>query len=291
VYLIRNTGVKKEVVMSRSAVVRAALLAISVGLAGGAAAIAQQREGGRDARPARNPLEGNPQAISNGVAMFRNRCAGCHGPDAHGYLGPDLTAFWAAGGTDARMFDIVRYGVSGTEMIAADPTRVFDKDIWQVLAYVRTLAAVPAAAPTGDAANGERIFRANCSSCHRVDGRGGQLGPDLSRIGSARPRTGLAAKVRGTSTFIRPGYEPVTLVTRDGERLRGVRKNEDEFSIQIMDMRERLQGYLKTNLAGVTIDKQSVMPAYGPDRLADRDLDDLLRYLTTLRGAADTATR
>ncbi|MBW8861350.1 MAG: hypothetical protein JF601_03130, partial [Acidobacteria bacterium] len=71
----------------------------------------------------------------------------------------------------------------------------------------------------------------------------------------------------------------------------GVRKNEDEFSIQIMDMRERLQGYLKTNLAGVTIDKQSVMPAYGPDRLADRDLDDLLRYLTTLRGAAETATR
>jgi hypothetical protein len=52
-----------------------------------------------------------------------------------------------------------------------------------------------------------------------------------------------------------------------------------------MDMRERLQGYLKANLTTFTIDKESVMPVYGADRLNDRDLDDLLRYLTALRGA------
>jgi len=222
--------------------------------------------------------------------MFRTRCAGCHGPDAHGYLGPDLTGFWAAGGTDDRMFDTVRRGVPGTEMIGADPQRVLDKEIWQMLAYIRTLSAVPAAPPTGDAANGERIFRANCNGCHRVNGRGGVLGPDLSRIGSARPRAGLQSKIRGSADFIRPGYEPVTLVTKDGERIRGVRKNEDEFSIQIMDARERLQGYLKANLAEFTTDRQSLMPVYGPDRLGDHDLDDLLRYLTSLRGATD-ATR
>jgi hypothetical protein len=82
----------------------------------------------------------------------------------------------------------------------------------------------------------------------------------------------------------------VTLVTRDGERIRGVKKNEDEFSIQIMDARERLQGYLKTSLTEFTIDRQSLMPVYGPDRLPDRDVDDLLRYLTSLRGANE-ATR
>ena len=276
--------------MSRAMAVVAAVVVMSFG-AGGEAVIAQDRAGARaETRPAKNPLEGNAQAVSNGAAMFRNRCAGCHGPDARGYLGPDLTGFWAAGGADDRMFDIVRRGVPGTEMTAADPQRVADKDIWQTLAYVRTLAAVPAAVPMGDAANGERIFRAQCSSCHRVDGRGGQLGPDLSRIGSARPRTGLLSKLRGSSDFVRPGYEPVILVTRDGDRIRGVRKNEDEFSIQIMDARERLQGYLKANLSEVTVDKQSLMPVYGPDRLNDRDADDLLRYLTALRGT-DAARR
>jgi putative heme-binding domain-containing protein len=270
--------------MSRTVAVAAVVLTISLGLAGARVAIAQP-PGTSDSRPAKNPLEGNALAISNGAAMFRNRCAGCHGPDAHGYLGPDLTSFWSAGGTDDRMFDIVRRGVPGTEMIGADPQRVLDKDIWQVLAYIRTLGAVPVVPQSGDAVNGERIFRRECTGCHTVNGRGGHLGPELSRIGSARPRAGLRAKLRGSSAFIRPGYEPVTIVTRTGERIRGVKKNEDEFSVQIMDTRERLQGYLKADLSEFTSDKQSVMPVYGADRLSDSDLDDLLRYLTTLRGA------
>jgi putative heme-binding domain-containing protein len=278
--------------MSRMATASVALMTVGLGVGAGRYASAQNPPPTRtESRPTQNPLEGNALAISNGAAMFRNRCAGCHGPDAHGYLGPDLTGFWSAGGTDDRMFDIVRRGVPGTDMIGADPQRVVDKDIWQTLAYIRTLSAVPPPTPTGDAVNGERIFRANCGSCHRVNGRGGQLGPDLTRVGSARPRAGLQGKIRGTADFIRPGYEPVTLVTRDGERIRGVKKNEDEFSIQIMDARERLQGYLKSDLTEFTIDKQSLMPVYGPDRLDDRDLDDLLRYLTSLRGAATQTIR
>jgi cytochrome c oxidase cbb3-type subunit 3 len=246
---------------------------------------AGQNAASRASRPGKNPLEGKADAIQNGGAMFRTRCAGCHGPDARGYLGPDLTGLWASGSTDDRIFDTVRRGVPGTEMPAADPQRVPDRDIWMILAYVRTLgAAAPAAAAAGNAANGAQIFRANCLGCHMVGGEGGQLGPDLSRIGSGRPRPALAAKVRGTSDVIRAGYEPVTLVTRDGQRIRGVRKNEDEFSIQLMDVRQRLQGYLKSDLAEIVEEKQSVMPPYGPDRLGDRDLDDLLSYLTTLGG-------
>lgn len=276
--------------MKRTASIVAALAAITLGFSGGGAFAQDRPATSAEPRPTTNPFAGKAEAISNGSAMFRTRCAGCHGPDARGYLGPDLTGFWAAGGTDDRMFDIVRKGVPGTEMIAADPMRVLDRDIWQVMAYIRTLNAVPVSTPTGDATNGAQVFRANCSSCHMVNARGGQLGPDLSRIGSARPRAGLQGKLRGTSTFIRPGYEPVTLVTRSGERVRGVRKNEDEFSIQVMDMRERLQGYLKENLTEVRVEKQSVMPIYGTDRLNDRDLNDLLQYLAGLRGG-ESASR
>jgi putative heme-binding domain-containing protein len=271
--------------MGRMAPGLAVFLTFALGFISTHAAAAQDRSA-PERRPATNPLQGSALDISNGAAMFRNRCAGCHGPDAHGYLGPDLTSFWSAGGTDARMFDIVRNGVPGTEMIGADQ-RTLDRDIWQTLSYIRTLSAVPAAPPTGDAVSGERVFRSNCASCHRINGRGGQLGPDLSRIGSARPRAGLSSKIRGSSDVIRAGYEPVTVLTRDGERIRGVRKNEDEFSIQIMDARERLQGYVKADLTAITVEKQSLMPVYGPDRLNDRDLDDLLRYLTSLRVATE----
>jgi cytochrome c oxidase cbb3-type subunit 3 len=239
----------------------------------------------------KNPLEGDRDAVRNGGAMFRTRCAGCHGPDARGDRGPDLTGLWASGVSDDRIFEIVRKGVPGSEMPAADPLRVPDREIWQVLAYVRTLAAsTPPQASSGTPENGERIFQKTCRTCHMINGSGGELGPDLSRIGSGRPRAALTKKIRAPSDNIRPGYEPVTLVLRDGQRIRAVKKNEDEFSIQVMDMRQRVQGYPKANLTEVVADKQSVMPAYGPEQLSAGDLDDLVSYLSTLRGP-DSARR
>ena len=243
----------------------------------------QDRTARTEARVTKNPLQGNQDAIREGGTKFRSRCAGCHGPDARGYIGPDITGLSASGYTDERLFGIVRRGVPGTEMTPADPLRVSDRDIWQVLAYLDTLKAAPSTPASGDVQDGERIFRANCSSCQMVNGRGGQLGPDLSRVGSGRSRPVLLNKVRGTSDNVRPGYEAVTVVTRDGQRIRGVKKNEDEFSIQIVDMRERLQGYLKANLTEILTEPRTVMPAYSAEQLNDRALDDLLQYLTTLR--------
>jgi putative heme-binding domain-containing protein len=272
---------------------RCSVLVLAAAMAGvSSAALAAKDRGGdvlqdrparADARVAKNPLLGNADAVRDGATKFRSRCAGCHGPDARGYIGPDITGLSAAGYSDERLFGIVRRGIPGTDMTPADPLRVSDKEIWQTLAYVATLTPAPSAAAGGDAQNGERLFRTHCSTCHMVNGRGGQLGPDLSRVGSGRSRPVLMNKLRGTSNTVRPGYEAVTLVTRDGQRIRGVKKNEDEFSIQIVDMRERLQGFLKENLTEILSEPQTVMPSYGAAQLNDAALDDLLQYLTTLR--------
>lgn len=250
----------------------------------GAVAFSQSRTA---AVPAANPLQDDPTAIRNGEAIFRARCAGCHGRDARGLTGPDLTGLWAQGATDPQLFQTVQRGVPGSEMPPFD-TRSQVSEIWETLAYLRTLnvADTGGDVATGDAVSGERLFRTHCSGCHLVNGSGGVLGPDLSRIGSARPRATLAAKIRGTGGVTVNGYEPVTLVTAAGQTVRGIKKNEDDFSIQIMDMRGRLQGYLKSTLKTLTEEKGSIMPAYGVDRLSDSDLDDLLRYLGTLRIAA-----
>ena len=50
--------------------------------------------------PAVNPLAGNDAAIQSGMGLFRSRCADCHGMDARGVRGPDLTQVWASGRTD-----------------------------------------------------------------------------------------------------------------------------------------------------------------------------------------------
>jgi putative heme-binding domain-containing protein len=227
--------------------------------------------------PAKNPLEGNPDAIKYGMGLFRGRCADCHGMDAKGVRGPDITQVWASGRTDDGLFKTIKGGVPNTEM-PANP-RMNDLETWQLLAYLRTLATpAPSGPPRGNAQNGERIFRASCVGCHRVDGVGGRLGPDLSRVGSARARDAIVFQIRRGREEFRPGFEPVTVTPQNGEPIRGVKKNEDLFT------GERIQGYQKDKMKAVETGTRSMMPAFGPDRLSDSDLDDLVRYLQTLRG-------
>jgi putative heme-binding domain-containing protein len=239
--------------------------------------------------PQANPLAGNPQAITAGMGMYRARCADCHGMDARGYRGPDLTQVWASGRTDDGLFRTLRNGIPGSEMPALS-ARTPDHEIWQLLAYLRTVAApAPSDPPRGNAENGEKIFRAQCSACHRVNGRGGRLGPDLTRIGASRARTTLVRQVRGAVEGFRPGYAPVVLTPREGAPIHAVKKNEDLFSVQVMDTRERIQGYLKEDLREVADQKQSLMPAFEVDTITESDLDDLIAYMLTLRGAPATA--
>ena len=237
--------------------------------------------------PVKNPLEGNPDAITAGMGAYRVRCADCHGMDARGIRGPDITQVWAKGRTDEALFGTIHSGVPGTEMPSFPVPRTSDLDVWRILAYLKTLAASEPADPArGSAGTGEGVFAANCLACHRIGDRGGRLGPDLSRIGTARARAAIARQIRGNMADFRTGFEPVTLTTPNGQQIRGVKKNEDLFSVQIMDTGERIQGYLREDMRTVTNEKQSAMPAFGPDRLSDANLDDLLAYLTSLQGAS-----
>jgi hypothetical protein len=58
-------------------------------------------------------------------------------------------------------------------------------------------------------------------------------------------------------------------------------KNEDSFSIQIMDTEERLQGYLKASV-NLRDEPRTLMPGFGPDRIGEGDINHLLAYLAAL---------
>ena len=230
-----------------------------------------------------NPYEADRAAIRAGAALYGPRCAECHGADAKGINGPDLTLLWAFGTSDDRVFQVIQRGVSGSIMPSSDAP---DREIWAVVAYLKSVSTVsPFENDRGDAERGQEVFSSTCVRCHRVSGTGGRLGPDLSRIAVIRSRDAMARAIRDPSASVAAGYRAVTLVTRDGRRVRGATKGEDAFSIQVVDTDERLQGYLKAELDEVIHEERSLMPMFDPDRLSERDLDDLLRYLGTLRGA------
>ncbi len=243
---------------------------------------------GPHAQTESNPLAGKAAAITQGKNIYRGRCAVCHGIDAKGYRGSDLTTGdWVHGGSDAQIFKTIKSGVPGTEMPGT--ATMSNDEIWMVIAYLRTLGAPGGAAPErGDAARGEQMFwarnTANCGQCHMVGGRGGRIGPNLSRIGAARSVSALEREIRKPAEVIPVGFETVTVVTKDGRRIRGARKNEDTFSVQLMTANEDVLSFFKRDVEVLPEPDLSLMPAYGPERLNDNDLADVVRYLRSLRG-------
>ncbi len=103
---------------------------------------------------------------------------------------------------------------------------------------------------------------------------------------SARPdrSAALEREIRKPNEVIPIGFETVTVVTRDGRKIRGARKNEDTFSIQLMTANEDILSFHKKDLAEVVPEpERSLMPVYGPERLSDAELADIVRYLRTLQ--------
>jgi putative heme-binding domain-containing protein len=159
--------------------------------------------------------------------------------------------------------------------------------------YLKSLGTVPPwDTGAGDAARGAEIFASTCAQCHKTNGNGGRLGPDLSRLAATRSRESVVAAIRDPGASVDAAYRSVALERRDGggSRIRGIVKNEDSFSIQVMDMEERIQGYLKADVE-VTEEAGSLMPAFGPGRMSDQDIDHLLAYLASIVEASPAAAR
>ena len=231
-----------------------------------------------------NPFEGDSTIRGAGALLFGARCSDCHGADARGARGPNLTLLWGAGASDKRVFDTIRGGVAGSIM---PPSFAPDDEIWLIVAYLRSVSTVPAfPAGNGDVERGRKLFVAECLDCHVVRGSGGALGPDLTMIGEVRSREGLVAAIRDPNDAIALGYRAVTLVTQRGDRVRGIAKTEDAFSIQLLARDGRLEGYRKNELREIVREPASAMPRYDAKRLGARKLDDLLAYLGTLRATS-----
>lgn len=237
--------------------------------------------------------------VKEGASLFRANCSPCHGINARGGgRGPDLTSGrWTHGSTDAQIFRTISQGVPGTDM----PANGFeDSEIWAIIAYLRSLAPRQATV-TGDPAKGKKIFEnAGCSKCHMVNGNGGRLGPDLSRVGAARSAAYLVESIRepdkGLSTLtLDPNnhyavpltYGTVTVVTADGERVQGVALNEDTYTIQMMTDEQSLRFFQKKEVKEVIHEHKSLMPAYSEGTLGAAQLQDLVAYLSTLRGTVE----
>jgi cytochrome c oxidase cbb3-type subunit 3 len=233
-----------------------------------------------------------------GKALFETNCAPCHGVNGDGGRGANLRVRrLPRAPDDAALFAITRDGIPGTAMPG---TRMTDAERHELVAYVRSLGRTQPAQVAGDVAAGERAFwgKGNCGRCHTVGPRGGNVGPELTDIGSRRSpaylRTALldpGADVPDNFAFYRKviympdNYLRVRVVTKAGQRISGARVDEDTFTIQLRDDSGRLYSFPKDQLQELHEDwGKSPMPSYR-GAFSEAEIQDVIAYLVSLQGA------
>ena len=222
--------------------------------------------------------------LEDGKATFRANCAFCHGLTLGGGRGPALNlGRFLHGSTEGDIKTVIQNGVPGTNMASFD----FEKDeLTHLVAYIRSWsrASPQHGAPVaGDPIRGRQVYERNgCSGCHRVAGEGSVFGPELTRIGAGRSAEYTRESILDPSADISDDYGGVTVVTRDGKRVTGLRVNEDTFSVQLRDVSQIFRMFQKDEVQQVIAETKSLMPAY--KSLSAEDLQNLLAYLDTLRG-------
>ncbi len=238
--------------------------------------------------PAQHGVEGlsnpynSPEDAAAGGRIFRSHCAVCHGPEGSGGKATDLTlGRFRHGSSDTELYRTISEGIPGTEM----PGIFFNgKQMWQIVAYVRSLSEGRAAEQAeGDIAAGKAVFTSKgCANCHRVNGAGSRTGPDLSDIGAMRSLAHLEAAVMEPNQQVLPQHWYVNAVTKTGATVRGRRLNEDTYSVQLLGVDQKLTSLRKDDLRDYKIVKTSTMPSY-EGKLSDAEFKNLVAYMASLR--------
>jgi len=238
-----------------------------------------------------------PDTLERGHQFFANNCGICHGFNAQGGdKGPRLdTGDLRHGRTDAELFYTITHGLAGTIMPA---NNLPAEQVWHIVTYLRSKVVAAQISTGGNSQAGEKIFwdSGKCASCHMVNGRGGVLGADLSHIAKSRTVQYLTTKIRNPNTQITSGLmEPnadyvvpiqnstAKAIRSEGQRIVGMPKNEDTYSVQMLGSDNEIHLFLKKDLKDVIHEQKSLMPVYTEKDLSDAQIKDLLAYLATLK--------
>ena len=232
--------------------------------------------------PPKNPVGHGPDVVAAGRAAFNRTCTACHGVDGgEGERAPALVGdrrFFRL--SEGALYDTIENGIPGTPMAAFGKSMDND-DVWRIVVFIRAMRSSAADTDVaGNVEHGKEIFagKGGCVKCHTIQGKGGSIGPDLSNIGMQMTLNHLREALT-TETPITAGYRPVTVTLKNGQTLKGIAKNEDAFSIQLLDFDDQLHLIDKANVQKEEKDSKSLMPHDYDKQLTKDEFQDLLAML------------
>ena len=133
----------------------------------------------------------------------------------------------------------------------------------------------------GDRARGEAVFfseEAKCSTCHQVRGKGGAVGPDLSKLAGHDPAT-VYRDIAEPSAIIRPEYVSYTVAFKDGRIAVGLVRAEGADQIHVLDTGAKAVDYPRETIEQLRPSTTSIMPVGLAGALGENRMRDLLTFL------------
>ena len=222
--------------------------------------------------------------IQAGSRLYATQCQQCHGQMGDQVAGVNLRRgqFRRVASDD----DIKRIVTNGVTESGMPPFKFQPAELNALVAFIRAgFDPEGTAVRVGDAARGQAVFegKGQCATCHRVNGKGPRVAPDLSDIGSARQPAALHRALLEPTKGMWPINRPVRILTADGRTIRGRRLNEDTFTIQVIDEQERLVSVDKAQIKEYERAATSPMPSVA-GKLSGDEIADLIAYLLSLKG-------
>ena len=239
----------------------------------------------QDAKPQEPPASFNSEDLAQGKKLYVAHCALCHGIEGVGERGPALNRPKLRRAENGlALFTLIQSGIPGTEMPGF--WQMNNREVLQLVAYVRSLGRVEAEKLSGDAARGKITYQSKggCAGCHIISGQGSSLAPDLTDIGARRSAAYLREALVNPQAATPEGFLMVSAVMQNGKWVRGVRVNEDSFTIQLRDVSGQFHSFRKSDLKSLKKEFGATpMPSY-QQTLTATEIEDVVAYLASLRG-------
>jgi putative heme-binding domain-containing protein len=147
----------------------------------------------------------------------------------------------------------------------------------------------------GRAERGRALFQdpkgVGCIKCHKAEGQGGAVGPELSSVGAKYSRDDLIASVLYPSAKISSGYEAVVVATTDGRVVTGLVKSDTPDGLELTDAEARAVRIPRAEVEDRKRSEVSLMPNGLAEGLSTQDFADLVAYLESLKEQPANAPR
>ena len=234
--------------------------------------------------PQEHPGQYSQADIEAGSRLYSAQCQLCHGTNGDQVTGIDLRrGQFRRSTSDEDLTRVITTGVTGTAM---PPFSMQAAEVSSVIAFIRAgFDPAGTAVKVGNAARGRQLFegKGGCNTCHRVNGSGPRVAPDLSDVGAARTPATLQRSLLEPSAVMQPINRPVRITMKDGRTFTGRRFNEDTFTVQLIDQQERLLSLEKKDIKTLDVQTTSPMPSFN-GKLTTEEISDVIAYLVSLKG-------